>query len=235
MPDSQTKPTPKWPCSESPRGDPLTLSVAASRGAQGNDGGYRDVGLVDVDGDGSLDLVSAGSSILVGFCGRAGMPQNGFGLNNAPRFFTSIAFGQGWSLAPGRFNDDSFTDFLVTGAVRASSPDSGVSLVAGGPCDFSDARPIVVGPKTGTRYLSVKSADVNKDGWTDGVLIHREQRELQLYLGGGQFGLAPGPVVHLPVGTVSDIDLKETAENVLVAATSPSENVLLIARIRPKR
>ena len=173
-------------------GNPPTLAFVASLLSEGNDGGFRDVKLVDVDGDGSLDLVSAASSIAVGVCGRAGMPQSGFGFNDAPRFFTTITFGQGWSVASGRFNDDPFTDLIVTGAVRSSSPNSGLKLVPGGPCAFSDGpNPLIVGPKTAARWMVVRSADFNGDGWSDAVLLHRQLRELQLYLGGGRFGSPP--------------------------------------------
>lgn len=213
-----------------------TLQKAASLQSEGNDGGFRGVRLVDIDGDGSLDLASAASSIAVGVCGRAGMPQSGFGFNDAPRFFTTITFGQGWSLAPGRFNDDDFTDLLITGAVRSSSPNAGLKLVPGGPCQFSDGpNPLIVGPKTNARYLVVRTADLNRDGWSDAVLLHRSEREMQIYLGGGRFGLAAGPVVRLPFSTSAEMDLELEPGQAVLGAVAPAENALVVARVRPSR
>lgn len=211
-----------------------SLQKAATLQSEGNDGGFRGVRLVDIDGDGSLDLASAASSIAVGVCGRAGMPQSGFGFNDAPRFFTTITFGQGWSLAAGRFNDDDFTDLLITGAVRSASPDAGLKLVPGGPCRFEDGpNPLIVGPKTAARALVVRTADLNRDGWSDAAVLHRSEREIQIYLGGGRFGLAAGPTVHLPFSTSGEMDLALEADHAVLGTLAPADNALVVARIRP--
>jgi hypothetical protein len=215
--------------------NPLAFTPVAHLLGEGNDGGFRDVRLVDLDGDGSLDLVAAASSIAVGVCGRAGMPMNGFGFNDAPRFFTSVHFGQAWSVTSGRFNDDDFTDLLVTGAVRSSSPNSGLTLVPGGPCEFPDTPPpVIAGPKANSRYLAVRSADLNGDGWSDAVFLHRTIREVQVYLGGGAFGLAKGPSIRLPFSTIAEMDLGVEGDHALAATVAPTDNALVLVRIDPR-
>lgn len=226
----------------------LTVELAGSQFAgfreraaivnRGLDGGFREVRFADVNGDGSLDLVFATDTQVAGLLGRKNMPDTGFGFAIASRFEESASFSHVFSLGTGHFNDPRYADALVAGGYRLSSSIAGIKLLVGGSANLESGRTTVaVGPPTDGRLLLLRVADLNADGRDDALVLHRETRELQVYLGGGTKLLAAGPAITIPSGVTGEIDVRIESpgdrQTAVAAISAPNDNRLFIARIRP--
>lgn len=208
---------------------------------QGNDGGYREVQLADISGDGSLDLVASTDTEVTVVCGRRNMPDTGFGFaSNPQRFDAQITFAESFSVGVGRFNSDDKMDALVGGGHRSTSPISGVKLNPGTDCGFGmGAAPVTTGPTTRARLLIVRVADLNDDDLDDALVLHRETRTLHSFFGSGTNLLARGPVLALPSGVNGELGLfvesPGDGQTAVAVTTGPEENTVIVARLRPAR
>jgi len=141
----------------------------------------------------------------------------------------------------GRFDADDLADVVVTGALRAASPNAGVKLNPSVGCAFDSGEDaMIVGPRTLARRMSMRVADVNADGFDDAIVLHRDARELTILLGTGTARLARGQVIALPGGPTSELGLfvesRGTADQVALAATvSAAEGRVFFVRLRPPK
>lgn len=215
---------------------PTDFTVKAVLRAPNNKGGYREVAFADLDDDGSLDLVFASNAQVHGVCGRRYQGASDFGLTSSTRIDVTSVFGGSYAVAPGHFDDDPYEDLVVTGAVRASSTESGLKAVGGGSCEVFDesAESLITGSKTAAHLLSLRTADLNRDGRDDLLLLHRNTRILQVWLGGGNLDFAAGPVIDLPAGFAGELAVGLQGETVIAATVDPSDNALFRLRFAPR-
>lgn len=224
------------------RDDPgsLTFEQAATIASLGNEGGFRELVFADINSDGSPDVVAATNSNVIGVCGQRNQPGSGFGFPSNPRMSANISFGRGYSVAVGRLDDDGTLDAIVTGGIRAGGPNAGIKVVPGAGCEaFGDGpNSIVTGRRSFSHLMSVRAAHLNDDEWSDVIVRHGNEQRLSIFLGGGELGLAGGPVVELPAGATTALAVGEETiegERAVVAATlSADDGVLVLARIRPR-
>ncbi|MCK6546631.1 hypothetical protein L6R52_12345 [Myxococcota bacterium] len=217
------------------------LRDRATVGGRDGDGGYREVRLVDLNGDGSLDLAWAAQTLVSAVCGRRNMPATGFGFHGAERTDVSITFAQGFSVAGGRFDDVPGDDVVVTGGLRATGVSSGLKLAPGGGpdgCTLAEGEPpMLTGPRAYARSLIARSADLNGDGWSDVILLHREERRVMLFFGTGTERLARGPAIDLPATATAELGLWATGSDdgamALAATIAPEDERLFVLHLRP--
>ena len=202
-------------------------------------GGFRTVRFIDLNGDGSLDIIANNAVQVLGRCGARNQPSTGFGFAvPEPGFIVDTGFSQNFGLAAGRFTDDRFADVVSTGAVRGNSSDAGFTMIPGADCQLPSRLPAIVsGPRTSAHLLDVKTADVNADGWDDVLLLHRSERQLQIFFGAGTDALARGPVLDLSTGPSAQFDIASvgTPSEPRVRAAIPlrRENAVLFVDLTP--
>jgi len=213
------------------------LSVRATIAASNTEGGVRESAFADIDDDGTLDLIFATNANVHGACSRRFQAANGFDLSRENSFFETTTSGRSYALATGHFNDDSRADVMIAAGVRAGSPDSEMKAVGGLSCGEFDPGPpysLEVGSKTLSHLLIVRAADVNADGRDDVILLHRNTRQLQVWLGGGNLDFAAGPIIELPIGFAGDLAVATEGDTVVAATVSPDDNALLRLRFTPR-
>ena len=202
----------------------------------GIEGGYRKARFADINRDGSLDIIANNAVQVVGRCGARNQPSTGFGFAvDGGTFIIDTGFSQNFDLAAGRFNDDALLDVVSTGALRLNSADSGFAVILGGNCTLPERLPAVVsGPRTNAHMLVIAAAELNGDAWDDVLLLHRAERQLQLFFGAGTDQLAEGPVIDLPTGLTAEFDIVTGPER-RVAIPLRRENAVLFVEIEPDR
>ena len=152
-----------------------------------DDDGPTALALVDLNGDGALDLVAGPASatlidVLLG---------NGDGTFGDPRKLQIARGGGSLSLAVGDVNDDGKPDLLHTDLEKI-----GFFLGNG---DGTFAQDLSLKPPAETRYIT--AADVNRDGATDLVTASYFGNDVCVWLAHGHgvfstqqcFGVGPGP------------------------------------------
>lgn len=218
------------------------LRELAAIDESGGDGGFREVELSDINGDQSPDLVFATQTEVGAICGRRNMPESGFGFGQVPpppRSDASITFAQGYSVRTGNFDGDGIADVVVTGGLRAASPNAGVKMNPSNGCAFGSGEDaVIVGPKTYARRLLVRVADLNLDGFDDVLALHRDSHEITTLFGSGTNILAKGPVIQLPGGPSSELGLYveqrgEPSQIAVAATVSADDDRVFVLRIRP--
>lgn len=211
--------------------------VLAARPVAANDGGFRETHFGDINGDGSLDLAFVSGSELKGVCGNRFAAPN-FELDRGERFDASIVFGNGYSFAFGRFDDRAGADVVAAGPYRASSPDSGLVVLPGAGCNYDEGTgAVIAGRTTVNERLMVRAADLNGDGFSEALLLQRDEGRLRLFFGGGQGALAAGPILEVPDRRIGAFDVGLETRNgrteVVAVVALLGENRLWIVRFRP--
>lgn len=201
-------------------------------------GGFRELKFADLDGDSSQDLVVTSNTQVHGACGRRFQREVGFGLNEATVFEASTDYSNNYSVTTGQFDDVPGQDVVVAGSIRAASTEAGFKAVGGRTCTGFDAGPppLDFATKTNPQFLAVRAANLNGDAYDDLILLHRSNRTLSVFLGGGRLRFAPGPQVELPTGLLSEMalgtELGPSGAEVVAGMTAPSENALYRVRFR---
>ncbi len=216
---------------------PNELSVRATIASIPTEGGVRESAFADIDDDGTLDLIFATNANVHGACSRRFQAANGFDLSRENSFFESTTSGRSYALAAGHFNDDDRADVMIAAGVRAGSPDAEMKAIGGLTCGEFDPGPpysLEVGSKTLSHLLIVRAADFNADGRDDVILLHRNTRQLQVWLGGGNLDFAAGPIIELPIGFAGDLAVANEGDAVVAATVSPDDNALLRLRFTPR-
>ncbi len=200
------------------------LAVKAVILSEGNEGGFREVVFSDIDNDGDLDLVFTSNAQVHGACGNRFQGANGFEFARETSFKV-LSFGGSYALAVGHFDDVSGMDVVAPGAFISGSDTARFAAFGGGNCSgFQPGPTFPAGPRTHSYLLSVRSADVNADGWDDILLLHRQDRTLQVWLGGGNLDFAAGPSIELPSGFLGELAIAREGEFIVAATASPTDN-----------
>lgn len=210
--------------------------ILASRQVEANDGGFRETHFGDINGDGSLDLAFVAGSELKGVCGNRFAAPN-FELDRGERFDASIVFGNGYSFAFGTFDDRAGADAVAAGPYRASSPVSGLVVLPGSGCSYDEGTgAVIAGRTTVNERLLVRAADLNGDGYSEALLLQRDEGRLRLFFGAGQGGLAAGPILPVPDRRIGAFDVGQETRNgrpeVVAVVSLLGENRFWILRVR---
>lgn len=213
------------------------FQILATRPVDANDGGFRETHFGDINGDGSLDLAFVAGSELKGVCGNRFAAPN-FELDRGERFDASIVFGNGYSFAFGTFDDRAGADAVAAGPYRASSPVSGLVVLPGAGCSYNEGTgAVIAGRSTGNERLMVRAADLNGDGYSEALLLQRDEGRLRLFFGAGQGGLAAGPILSVPDRRIGAFDVgletRDGRAEVLTVVALLGENRFWILRVRP--
>lgn len=218
---------------------PDGFRILASRAVEANDGGFRETHFGDINGDGSLDLAFVAGSELKGVCGNRFAAPN-FELDRGERFDASIVFGNGYSFDFGRFDDREGADAVAAGPYRASSPVSGLVVLPGSGCNYDEGTgAVIAGRTTVNERLMVRAADLNGDGYSEALLLQRDEGRLRLFYGAGQGGLAAGPILAVPDRRIGAFDVGVETRNgrpeVVAVVALLGENRFWILRVQPGR
>ena len=177
-------------------------------------GGGNGIAVVDVNGDGKLDIVEANNGVTV-------LLGNGDGTFQAPRQFAAGGAGSTTSIVVADLNGDDKLDVAITD----SSTNSVYTLLGNGDGTFQSARQFVTG--TGVTPVSIVAADFNGDGKPDIVVGDQgcppgcTGNTITLMLGNGD-GTLQSPehitIPGLPYGLASADLNKDGKQDLIVTA-----------------
>lgn len=200
-------------------------------------GGFRKLAFIDLNQDGSLDLVGATQVLVWSYCGNRSAPDFGFDRGTSQPGDGAHIF----ALGTGHFNDDTLPDVVSVAAFVSNNKRARLRLTPGcvgcnegQPCGLSkdDTVTHTLGTRTRGHEQSLVVADINGDGRDDVVNLNRREHALYTYLGAGG-SVVPGPRIELPISGASELVLLDLEGQPAVATTSPEENLVVVIRLTP--
>jgi hypothetical protein len=214
-------------------GDRLALDELVLVPAEARDGGMREARFLDVNADGSLDLVFATASQVNFVCGNRNQPEAAFGFASAPRERFTAFFAGTFTVAAGRFSEDGIS-VITSGASRASSREAGFVVSEARGCEWGPSRPVVTARRARDFELMARVANVNGDRWDDVILLERATQNLRLHLGAGGGRLASGPALQLGSSALGPlavaIERVDEVDRVVAATLDRTTNELVLFR-----
>ncbi len=182
----------------------------------------------DFNGDGKLDLVVGGATVVLNSAttALAMLVGNGDGTFLQPLLITP--FGDVRSMVATDINGDGKTDLLAISDLGQTVGDSGLAVYLGNG-NGSFQAPIYTQLNINQPFLAY--ADLNDDGHTDAVLVQQDQASLYVLLGNGNGTFQPPVVYATPAnaGSVGLVALSDGATAFFLADEVDKSTVITFA------